>query len=229
MSNYFNKYGLLNAQPCNSNSEAEENSLLFTGLYLIFLKRSGYSYVKLLNKYIEFVELCRVGDGLFNQTPNPGPNDLHMSHDTLTGLVSVSIEFSLNYHTEIWKELKRQNLRYDNVSPNSPKRWLHPRDIIFYGICANSTICKLLSPILWIIHAIACIQKYKVRNGNKIWKTDGKILTFLRCQILNWKASIKIYGLFNKLFAGFKNWFHVFSVYYKKDHPVLKSLKLFDY
>lgn len=226
--NYYNKYGTLNAQPCLPDSEAEENSLLFSGLHLILLKLNKLPYEKELQDYIKYVELCRVGPGLFNQTPTPGPNSIYSSHDSLTGLICVSKVFGLSYHTEIWKTIKKQWLRYDNVNPDSPswKRIMHPRDIIFWGICADSLICKLLFPILFIIQAVASIQKYKYRNDNKIWKTDGKILTWLRCRTLKWTKSLYIYEKLNKWFSGFNNYFHVFSVYYKIDHPVRNLMKI---
>lgn len=230
MINYFNKYGLLNAQSCSLDSEAEENTLLFSGIYLISLKRSGKPYQEFLQKYIEYVELCRVGPGLFNQTPVvPDNHDKYMSHDTLTGLICVSKEFDLSYHTEIWKTIKKQYFCYNNVDSKFMSRPLHPRDIIFYGIIADSRICKLLWSILWIIQAVACIQKYKTRNGIKIWKTDGKILAWLRCQTLGWNKSLRMYQFLNRICSGFHNWFHVFSIYYKKEHPILNLVKYFDY
>ena len=251
--NFWNKHGLLNGQSCEITANPEENCLLFSAEYLLLMKKHNIPYENFLAKFINYVELCRVREGFFNQFP--GTCDTHekyMSLDNLVGIVSVSKEFNLGYHHEIWKALKTNFGTYDNVlCKTNFKRIQHPREIIYIGHLAGNFICTLLLPLLWIIQLVSCIQKYKYRGGDinsdscehkwvditetevhcrycglkRFEKTDGKILAWVRNETLGWLLSNRIYEKFINHFTEFKTWKDVFYTYFQKKHPIRKFWK----
>ena len=216
---FLNKYGLINARSVDTVSE---NTILFTTELLLLKHNEGIK-----QRLIDFINACKVKDGLYKQNPELfGTHDDYMSHDTLTGLVAFSYKYDLNYHKEIWAYLVKHLFTYDNVSGKiNFDRFMHPRDIIYYGYCAGNLICKFLYPILAIIMIVGVLQKYKIRNGNKIIKTDGKLLSWVRCKASNLNLTFKLLTFSLKKFSYFKYWKEVFFYYFaEEEHPIRKFL-----
>lgn len=228
MKYFYDSFGLITEERTRENSE---NSLLFT-VENFFLDKMNYRRKMFLENVLE---ICNEENGIYRQHPAKlTGHDQYMSHDQLTAIVCFSYYCGLKAHKEIWKEIKRQWLRYNNITvPTTIKekifneRLLHPRDIIFYGICNNNYMAFLCFPVLFIIMFISCWSKRTVISyGAPALKTDGKLLTFIRVRALNWKWLIKFFDfVIEKRFGG---WEVIFRTYFRyEDHPnVILSNKL---
>ena len=218
---FYNKYNLINA---TKEDIVAENTVLFSVEYSFINPKDR----EMIFNIIKFIEKCKKGKGLFDPFPNAeGTKDQYMSHDNLTAFVAMSKKHNWKYHKEIWNYLVKHFFTYDNISGKvNFKRFMHPRDILFYGYCADNVICKLLYPLLVMFMVITCAQSYKVRNGNKILKTDGILLSWVRCKGANLDFSLKILTFIIKCNKNFKTWKNVFSIYFKDiEHPIRKLLK----
>jgi hypothetical protein len=206
MIDYWNDWKLLNAR-AEDTRMFNENASLYTVEYILKTndQRKGYD---LVNFYLS----VKLADGLYNQLPlHAGNNDDYMSHDQLTAMMIISKKYNLGLHQDIWKEVKRQGFRYNNIEPG--KGWiLHPRDTIFYGMLAGSKLWYLMYPILLIIMIISQFGQ----------DTSGKCLNWIRCQGMNWSWTLKILGWF----MPYKSWADVFQVYFPDpNHPINVSFR----
>ena len=224
MTDFRDSFGLITSEP---NSELEENSLLFTIEHYFLLKELGLNPKKERNIINSALFTCDRGGGIFRQHPAElTGHDRYMSHDQLTAIVAYSKSENLKYHKQIWKEIKRQLLRYNNIEiPNNLKekvlngRLLHPRDILFAGCCNGNIICNVLIFILIVIMFISCWSKRKViAYGAPTLKTDGKLLTFIRVRAIGYKWLINFFDwVIEKRFGS---WSVVFKVYFRySQHP----------
>jgi len=180
------------------------------------------------------VNKCRMGrKGIYAQHPSHQlqGHDRYMSHDQLTAIFVLSTVNNTNVRFEIWEEIKRQWLRYNNVDNTDTvaekwrnMRWVHPRDLIFYAYCVGSIWGKLLLPFLIIGLMINMWNKKQVNaHGGVFLDTDGKLLTFLRLKALN---STILNKMFDKIVKHrFGSWGFIFKTYFRyNDHPnVLES------
>lgn len=247
MNPYFDEEGLLKA---NLNQESSENGMLYTCQYYFLRKPDYVAYAN----YYKCVDKCKVPhySGLYNQYPNQiklTGDDIYMSHDQLTSIISFLYDANnMKEVKAIWKEIKMQKFRYNNVTPDAPGlKFLHPRDILYCGYLAGSFICKLLFPILFLIILETTITKYKYRptlfNRIKFWwetsvwmpttailKTDGLLLNFVRfnaVQTSGMKFTKKICEWILKKRFGEKYWTNIFNIYFPYDHPnVIEASKL---
>ena len=218
---YFNKHGLLNAK---STDDVSENTVLFTAEYILLLEERGLPYEELLEKWCKYVDSCCIQDGLYR--PPTEVSDVYMSHDSLTGIVTLSHKFGLDYHTKIWGYLKSHWGTYDNITGKvNFKRFYHPRDLLYYGRCSGNLICKMLYPILFLIMVVSSLQSYKIRGGNKIIKTDGKILNWVRCKGSNLNLTFKVLTLIISKNSYFQSWKNIFKIYFDESHPINKLIE----
>ena len=227
---FVDDFNLINSRPNEKNGE---NAFLFT-TECYFLQRdiTWFSFL--------IIALCkmRIKSGIYEQHPCNcfEGKDKYMSHDQLTAIFALSYSNKLGHHTEIWKEIKRQWFRYNNVEiPQTwkeklvNKRFLHPRDIIFYGYCAGSWIWKLALPILWIFMLVSSAKTYKIRGDQKFIATDGKLLNFVRLQATRstsylWNLQWYINTWIIK--RKFGSWNKVFNIYFPYDqHPCVIASK----
>lgn len=151
-----------------------------------------------------------------------------LSHDDITTVCAWSYINGYVAHEMFWKILIKNKLKYEG-------RPLHPRDILFLGLLNNSTICRLLSPLLSIMMVHSQARVYKRRtygNGNKVKliHTDGKLLNWVRLKtglmpLTRWLCN-KIIKMRKKHFNG--NWKGVFDVYFEDGHP-LRGYEVQDY
>ena len=236
MSAFYDKFCLISANP--DSSEGENNILYSVENYFLNPTiEKKYCIINCLN-------MMRLAPGIFKQHPGDvlQGEDLQMSRDQLIAIFAFSKKEGLDFHKEIWKEIKRQLLRYDNIKvPTTLKEKLlnfnglfQPADLIFYGLCAGGLVWKLFLPIIWLIMVQSTLTKYKVRpewwnrlyfkikgipyTYTKMIATDGKILTWVRCQVLPKQLLFNIHTyLIKKLFGS---WHGVFEIFFPNiEHP----------
>lgn len=196
------------------------------GGFNVILYSAEYALASGDTKYTEYLvnlikDKMRISEGLY--TSFPGCKEA-ISHDNLTGIMAIATP---EIRKSIWKRLKSDSFRYDDMHPDNPEwsRIMHPRDIIFYGQLAGSWTCWLLMPILFIIFLIACRDTDK----NSVIDTCGQLLLFTRCKAMQtsfvYRQLFKFFTWrisFNRL-----NTWHAIALYYFKndpDHPVVKSI-----
>jgi hypothetical protein len=173
---------------------------------------------------------CRISPGLYHQSPKYAvsepvhAHDKYMSPDQLIALTGSSYKYNWGHHEDIWEEIKRQKFRYDNVNPGKPERWIRPWDLIFYGYCAGSFICKLLVMLTALACVVSCLRKQS--------ETSGKLLAFTKCQTLKDKSFVmKMTWYVCSLLVKIRNggWDKVFGIYFPDiRHPnTVKAKKVF--
>ena len=216
---YWSKYGTLNAY---SHEEYAENSTLWTIEYIFMKELAGEDPEPKVIELANFIEVfLKVEDGLYDQLPHKaGNHDDATSNDQITGFMALSCRYNLGFHKEIWKEIKRQTFRYDNLNPESPswKRFLHPRDIIVYGMMAGSKLWYLLAPIVFIAALVSCMKPKGV--------TSGKLLIWTRINAIrnDWIRDMWL-KFFNWVIRG--GYGHAFRVYFgRTGHPMLRLLDI---
>lgn len=134
----------------------------------------------------------------------------HLSHDNFTAIVCLSVKYGFDYH----KDLLRTDLIHC---------MLHPRDALFYISKSErwfSFIGKLLYfiPLLAQIHS--CASDWKERNKVKVLKTDGKLLTWLRCRTFKLPVTSFICTFIINRNMEFGSWKKCFEIYFKNPmHP----------
>jgi hypothetical protein len=207
---YKDKYGLMHP----IKGQFSENGILHLAEYALTLRLITGKPVgnpKFLNAVIATI-VDHVDFKVFD--PNPSDNNdeyAHFSHDNMTGLYCLMylLSFPLkNLPTFKWNH----------------RRWLHPRDILFYSIMKNPVL-KFLIPLLAIPVYFSCIAK---RN-----RTSGKCLWFLRLNILNLKYNnfatrslLKLSEVLMKDLHGSRPYKDSFDVYFKdKEYPIHKLME----
>lgn len=220
---FIDNYGLVTD---TRGAVERENSLLWTAQHL-FLTRSPDTFTSLYNA----IQACRISAGLYHQHPsrNLKNSDIYMSHDQLTAIMCFSYDQNMYMHKEIWAEIKKQHLTYNNIGDGAT-RLLHPRDIIFYGYLAGSWWCKCLLPLAVALFFIS-LKSHKLIDGRLIPKTDDELLNFVRFACLKDKS--KVWNLLWKAYCykvkrEFGNYHTVFKIYFKDpEHPnVIESSSL---
>lgn len=259
---FIDDRGLVNSR---IDEKHAENSPLWTFQLILMNMLLGESFKVLQMSLNEFYRSCKIRDGLYNQRPkNSGSHEDYMSHDQLTAMFCFFYLFG--HHDEcqsILGEIKRQKGHYDNINPDNPDRPLHPRDIIFIRLLMNDyRFFRFFYRLLFkVIIFETCNKKWKVRPAiqdrikyffkhfkfipkeqvRKMPSTDGKILTFVRCNtvlLFNnkdsnndffkslWEGAVDRVRE-NKVFYGYTN---VFTSYFKKtNQPIrVKTFQLHD-
>lgn len=213
MGEYFDAYGMVKAN-MHEDGIGPNNILFYT----------EYCFLKLLNgeeldsrskiTWIISQHKSLYGSGTYKQSPT-APDSDPASHDNMTAMVCLA------YRLKFKQFLKSFRVTYHS--------W-HPRDILFYNWCKGGLRRLLIYPFWWLMIPIqfqSCWKRWKYRKNNKMFSTDGKLLTWLRCQALmgesvvmriSWHLcswAITRHGIF-----GVENWQDVFNFYFKeKDHP----------
>jgi len=218
MDKFLDSYGLVLPHP---GTEVRENSILFTvEHYMLTGERKELVQ--------DLIELCRTDKGLYSQHPSHAlqGKDRYMSHDQLTAMIAFSKMNDLDIHKEFWEEIKRQWYRYNNIDVPQTfmekllnKRFLHPRDIIFYSYCNKGLGGYLFFPILIIIMIISLWQKKEViAHGEVCLDTDGKLLSYVRMKAIDNRV---VTFLFNWIIKKrFGSWHNIFKEYFRyEDHP----------
>ena len=231
MNNFFDKFGLIHLHE-NPKANESENPLLFTAEWVIATQldiwKDGYKGSETFNKLAGLQFKIQSILDTFIQKPFKATGistSDHFSHDNMTGLYCLAyLIYSIT-----------GNDRYINTLPIlswNGRIWWHPRDILFYCAVKLKTkgkLCDLLSYPLLIMPLIAmmvsCWQSHKTRGGNKIIKTDGKMLSWLRTSSLGLTGSKSMMLSLIRKSGNFTTWKEV-SAYYFKDplHPVTENI-----
>jgi hypothetical protein len=220
MKNFRDKYGLINSR---SDEDNAENAILFTIQHYI-LTNEEYD----VNIIHNALNNMRIAAGIMTQRPEShgiSGHDHYMSHDNLTAIISFSYIQNSYYHKELWEEIKRQWFRYNNIDEIQGfykkllnPRFLHPRDILFYGTLCGGFLWKLLIPFTLFFMLIS----FNKRKGG-VLKTDDDLLNFVKLSALRsqnwfWRQVWK----FNmwKVRREFGSYHNVFRIYFKEEaHP----------
>lgn len=219
---YINRYGLINA---TKHEDVSENCPLFTLQNVILKKIVKEDPKELEDSLINYFEKMRnPTTNRFNNIPDvTSGRDALISHDQFTTLCAMSARHGLDYHKEFWNGVKWGT--YDNLTGKfNIHRILHPRDLIYVGYLNDNFLCKLAMPLLCAATLWSFLYPYKKRNGVKILKTDGQLLTLVRKYGLKGKSWLfdKTWKLCErishwKFVDGYKG---IFKTYYPlEDHP----------
>ncbi len=188
----------------NPEVNQSENGPMFTGLLSIFDHRIG-SFEK--THYIDNL----LGNGF--RANHDRLWGSHFSHDNMTGLYCLYKNRML-----LGKLSKLPIAKWNN------RWWLHPKDLAFYFWCHYPRLGYLTLWIASLAMIISCIQKYKVRNGQRIIKTDGKLLAFLRCRSFNLTLTYAICTFFIERHEYFNSWNDVAKKYFQEEGHPLREL-----
>ena len=183
-------------------SPGGENGVLYLAE---FLALQGYprEWREKVRKAIEYHRI----DGKWGT-----PGEPTLSHDNFTAIVCLSTAYGFDYHKSIfYRELLTHTM-------------LHPRDFIFYlRVCEKwySVFGMLLYPISLLAQMHSCVTDYKRRGENKFIKTDGKLLTWLRCKTFKFKVTSTVCTfIINMKKKYFGSWKKCFEIYFKDPaHP----------
>lgn len=205
----LNKYKLLKAK---EEEKISENCMLFSLENLILAELTGKQASVNPEDIENYINLLKNQDGSFRNMLEPdNEEDVQISHDQLTSIACFSTKYNKDFHKQIWKTIKF--FKYSG-------RTLHPRDWIYYAYLNNTVAGFLLFPIFLLITLYTFLTKYKIRNGMKIVKTDGELLSFVRYYSIKnpnilYKTSFKLFTwLLKKRFYG--GWASVFRLYFSK-------------
>ena len=219
---YFNKYGLLNA---HEHEDVSENTPLFSLEHIILKKLAKEDPSHIEVSLIEYIEKLRnPSTNRFNNIPDIlTGSDAYISHDQYTTICAFSHRHGLNYHKEFWSGVKYGT--YDNISGKfNVHRVIHPRDLLYIGYLNDNILCKLLMPLFCLMTIQIFLSTYKVRNGIKIIKTDGQLLTLVRnyglngkSKLFNWTFKLCEWISRRKFNGGYKG---IFKMYFPfNNHP----------
>jgi len=236
---YYNNYNMLNSA-IKKEGTIDENTLLYQGEYILLKRQFGLDYSEELYNYKQYLEACLADNGLFGELQG---NKQKTSHDQLTSIISISYILGLDWHKQIWKDIKF--FQYNNY-----KKWsiVHPRDWIYYGILNKNWLAYLLMPLLSLIMIESCHKTYKIRptlfgrvkyrlthwfkkdpSIRQFRATDGKLLSWVRFQALNMPITEKICNWLIRRNPVFGSWKNVFAIYFKdENHPIRKLSNLLD-
>lgn len=208
---WFDKFDLVHVDE----SKDSENGILFTAEYWT-LRNMISPLTDSEKKHIDRIirhHFRTDNKGRTYFTKNPNSDGTHFSHDNKTAMTCLSKLAGLDYHKKVyWGDF------YYNWTDR-----LHPRDIIFYNYTKGGIRMLLAAPFMFIhmiIMVISCIQDYKIRGENKILKTDGKLLAWLKINTFCLPVTKFFCNLAIRHNKEFKNWVNIFAIYFKRnDHP----------
>lgn len=231
------KQGLLHIMP--QKSECENGPLITVQNYLLERIKHGTTADCRKRLYNTLISL-RKEDGNFD--PLPCQPSTHWSHDNDTPVKGISYLEGFDIHQDILPDWKERP---------------HPRDLIFYAYLRKAWWSY---PLIWVVlvaQIFSCLKTYKIRptlykriklrlqkgkwpHTRKMLHTDGKLLTWVRCQctmhdsftmrlswkITNWilKNKYKKEKIDEKLwkpeYEGLHHWSVIFAIYFKHpEHP----------
>lgn len=191
---YFDENGLM--------APFGENSVLFAAEYLTLVRNESEELRK--EHARSAIAAVYRGDERFEAVKGE-----KWSHDNHTAVVCLSKVMGFEWHKSLY--------------PKHIMTMIHPKDFIFYAYAAGRWYSPIAFCLLWITSIamiISCFQTYKVRNGVKIIKSDGKLLAWLRCQAFDMKVTwffCKIMLTLNKQFGNFQNCFNMYFT--DPEHP----------
>ena len=214
LTDYMDQYNLIN---CNKTERVGFNAILFTAEYLLSSDSADPAAYDIKMQMMQKTIPLMYSNPVYFSTPE---DKTYISLDNLTALCALSEV----YATRIYNETKRQWLRYDNLEPKTPSwsRIQQPRDIIFYGMCAGSWLCWLLSPIMLLFCFMSMFSSFD--------ETSGKLLVWVRLYSLKQNLFMRlVFSLFTLQLKLLHNqtWTDVALIYFGNDtqHPIYLNFK----
>jgi len=215
MIKWFDEYGLVRLYPYEIH---KENAGLRTATYSALAMLSGeISQYRSSVNYVSALEALT--DNEYGEIRSyPKTNNRNISHDDITGAICAIKIIGLHLPA------------FRNEFPIIHPQRFHPRDVAFYFACHYPGLKYLVLWITSIAMIISCAQTYKVRNGKKIIKTDGKILSLLRILALDMKWTYKICTYLLQKNKHFVSWANCFKIYYAHNdqHPIRRVTENID-
>lgn len=212
---YSDEYGVTHLYP-NPTIYGSQNGPMYSGL--TWLLYTELYHEQLLSTWVKsnraIYALC---SGACQTTPGEEGTPGNFSHDNMTGIV-------------VWR--KAVGIK-QKITPYNFKQWWHPRDVSFYLYARFPYIFWPLLLTASVAMIVSCAQDYKYRNGKQILKTDGKILTFMRCRAFYHnpilRLTFKICTHLIRKNEKFSSWTNIMNIYFKdKDHPVNKMIETWE-
>ena len=203
---FYDEYNLVHCKP----KEVSENASLFTAEWLLLeqmtQENSGMALEIAATSMIS--TLWNPEEGRYQD--RGGVAGYHWSHDNMTGIYAMS---SING----W--LPKSGLEKQTTTPN---RFIHPRDILFYGMVERRWWATLAYPLVYLLLLVFSIQPCLKPVGS----TSGKLLWFVRARtMINEKLFMAnlFYSIINRIAEyrhGDKPWVKIFATYFPyEDHP----------
>ena len=142
----------------------------------------------------------------------------HFSHDNMTGLYCMNK--NLTGGVSVLLPIFGWNKRM----------WMHPRDVAFYFWAHYPRFGLLFLWIASLAMIISCLQTYKYRTEHgvkkKFRRTDGKLLTYLRCRSFDMHITFAICTWIIKRKKEFGSWQRVAEIYFTdENHPLRMLIK----
>ena len=233
-----NYHGLELSPTADHTGRGNENGILFLAEYYMFKEMLG---ILTIDDKARFRDICikmqsyrKVGEQITGCYDRGAGESLiedeprTPSHDNMTAISAFSFKHDMKFHKDMLAHGRKYFWRFDNWDIDEPRwsRIMHPRDIIMWGFNGGSIVSKLFLPLLGLLLIQGCYSLYKVRNGQKILKTDGQLLTFVRVYFTKDKSwGMKAIGwCCHKMleWRWGKDYFkQIFETYFKDpEHPI---------
>lgn len=190
-----------------------ENSPLYCGIEAQLYDEHGEFDAEMSREYLTDVIPEYYNEKGYWVASSGSDND-DFSRDNFSGLIAM-VKLCAKY-----KENKQAVRRVKKLIPLFHKQLDHPRDFVLVGYFKYPYLFWPLLPVVTGAFALTCAQRYKVRNGNKIVKTDGKLIAFMLCHVFKLRLT---YWLCMKVLplSGFKSRTAVSMTYFRNlDHII---------
>lgn len=211
---YHDRYQLLHHKETNGDPETSENSPMFCGLECAAMWELGELDWIAAKEYVtEVIPYFYSKHSYWIASATSTRDDC--SRDNFSGIISM-IKLTSKYpiNRPACKRLRK-------LVPLFHKQLMHPRDFIMVGYLKYPI---LFWPLLWfpaICYIISCAQKYKVRNGNKIIKTDGKLIARMITKSFNMRITFWLCNKVLRWFGVFETWVGISWTYFiYSEHPI---------
>jgi hypothetical protein len=175
MTTWHDKFGFIHLTP-NPDPEQSENAPLFTGTNITLHEWRGTLTLPISYAFLDSVSKL-IKDGDWYTTPVSVVK--RFSRDNFAGVIS-GLKSIIRYAKKMNNShLENKAKKLLKQVPLFHRQLIHPRDFVMVGYAKYPWLFFPLLPILTISLIVSCWQTHKVRNGNKIAKTDGKIIALI--------------------------------------------------
>lgn len=214
LTEWKDKYGWVHLHPNPTYNQSENHPMFHSIIIVLHLKAVQQGKMqydrKLINNYLYSFQTI-----YFKDTKEwklyPEQTEVDFSLDNFTGIISALVMI-IRLNPD--REAKTIAKYYLKLLPMFHKQLDHPRDFMYVLIIHAhrllgrfvflSRIAVIPLLIVWGAHIVTFYQGYKVRKGNRIPKTDGKILAVLRSYSMPWTVGL-IFPVLTWLFRNKKH------------------------
>lgn len=250
---YFDKHGGLHHRNDISDPSApnftdpltSENAPMFTGIYIVLLYEKRKLTIANCSKFLRYVialsPLNPKNKGKWRTTPASKSD--RFSRDNWQGIFAGILMCEKIAKKKKSDKLLQTCKKIRKTIPIFHKQYLHPRTFLL-ALSFKFRIPFLLMTIPMLDAIWTCYTTYKVRNNKYIYKTDGKLLSYMTTKAFSMKLTYHIcnFVVFRKRsyrkgsaapgrhFAKhwtWDNWKTIAKHYFlnNKDHPIVKLME----